>query len=128
LPGELKRDPEVEIKAKALLEKVGLGHRMNHYPKQLSGGEQQRVAIARAFASSSEILFADEPTGNLDTKTGGHIIDLLFALNQEFGSTLVLVTHDERLAARCDRSIYISSGMLGENNDQEPDELVRSVV
>jgi len=127
LPGELKKDVAVEEKAKALLDKVGLGHRMNHYPKQLSGGEQQRVAIARAFASSSEILFADEPTGNLDTKTGAHIIDLLFKLNLEFGSTLVLVTHDERLAARCDRSIHISSGMLGENNDQLSESDVRSI-
>jgi putative ABC transport system ATP-binding protein len=118
LPGELKKDLAVEEKARALLDKVGLGHRLNHYPKQLSGGEQQRVAIARAFASSSEILFADEPTGNLDTKTGANIIDLLFKLNLEFGSTLVLVTHDERLAERCDRSIHISSGMLGENNDE----------
>ncbi len=112
LPAELKGDRQAESKARELLERVGLGHRMNHYPKQLSGGEQQRVAIARAFASSVEILFADEPTGNLDTVTGLHIIDLMFELNAEFGSTLVLVTHDERLAARCDRSIYIASGEL----------------
>ena len=117
LPAELKKDPEAHKKASVLLERVGLDHRTHHYPKQLSGGEQQRVAIARAFASSVEILFADEPTGNLDTKTGAHIIDLLFDLNQEFGTTLVLVTHDRRLADRCDRSIYISSGMLTASDD-----------
>lgn len=113
LPAELKNDPEAEHKAMELLRRVGLDHRTTHYPKQLSGGEQQRVAIARAFASSVEILFADEPTGNLDTKTGAHIIDLLFELNQEFGTTLVLVTHDKRLADRCDRSLQLESGMLG---------------
>ena len=112
LPAELKRDPQAETKAKELLKRVGLDHRMNHYPRQLSGGEQQRVAIARAFASSVEILFADEPTGNLDTTTGGTIIDLLFELNEDFGTTLVLVTHDLRLAERCDRSIQIASGMI----------------
>ncbi len=112
LPSELKSDPEAESKAKRLLERVGLEHRINHYPRQLSGGEQQRVAIARAFASSVEILFADEPTGNLDTSTGQHIIDLIFELNAEFGTTLVLVTHDMRLAERCDRSIQIASGEL----------------
>ena len=110
LPSELRGDADAEDKARRLLERVGLGHRFNHYPRQLSGGEQQRVAIARAFASSVEILFADEPTGNLDTTTGQHIIDLTFELNAEFGTTLVLVTHDERLASRCDRSIYLASG------------------
>jgi putative ABC transport system ATP-binding protein len=112
LPAELKGDPEAEAKAKELLVRVGLDHRMHHYPRQLSGGEQQRVALARAFASSAKILFADEPTGNLDTKTGATIIDLLFELNREFGTTLVLVTHDLRLAARCDRSILIDSGVI----------------
>lgn len=112
LPSELKGDPLAETKARELLERVGLDHRNNHYPKQLSGGEQQRVAIARAFASSVDILFADEPTGNLDTATGQHIIDLIFELNEEFGTTLVLVTHDQRLAARCQRSIHIASGEL----------------
>ncbi len=112
LPAELKGDPDAEAKARELLRRVELDHRGNHYPRQLSGGEQQRVAIARAFASSADILFADEPTGNLDTKTGSHIIDLIFDLNQEFGTTLVLVTHDMRLADRCDRAIHISSGML----------------
>ncbi len=112
LPAELKKAPDAAGKARDLLERVGLGHRLHHYPKQLSGGEQQRVAIARAFASSAEILFADEPTGNLDTKTGERIIELLFELNEEYGTTLVLVTHDQRLADRCDRAIYIDSGML----------------
>jgi putative ABC transport system ATP-binding protein len=114
LPSELRGDRRAEAKARELLDRVGLSHRMNHYPAQLSGGEQQRVAIARAFASSVEILFADEPTGNLDTATGQNIIDLIFELNSEFGTTLVLVTHDSRLADRCDRSIHISSGELVE--------------
>ncbi|MCB1691462.1 MAG: ATP-binding cassette domain-containing protein [Pseudomonadales bacterium] len=112
LPAELKRDPDAEEKARELMARVELSHRLNHYPRQLSGGEQQRVAIARAFASSAKILFADEPTGNLDTRTGANVIDLLFDLNAEFGTTLVLVTHDERLAGRCGRSISIASGML----------------
>ena len=112
LPAELNADADAADKARAVLGRVGLGHRMNHYPRQLSGGEQQRVAIARAFASSAEVLFADEPTGNLDTATGLHIIDLIFELNQEFGTTLVLVTHDKRLAERCDRTIHIASGEL----------------
>lgn len=112
LPSELKGDANAYDKARDLLERVGLGHRFNHYPRQLSGGEQQRVAIARAFASSAEVLFADEPTGNLDTITGAHIIDLIFELNVEFGTTLVLVTHDSRIADRCDRSIRIDSGEL----------------
>ena len=112
LPAELKGDRLAEQKAKELLERVGLAHRKKHYPRQLSGGEQQRVAIARAFASSVDILFADEPTGNLDTGTGQNIIDLIFELNEEFGTTLVLVTHDQRLADRCQRSILIDSGEI----------------
>jgi putative ABC transport system ATP-binding protein len=112
LPGELRGDPQAEHNAKKLLDRVGLGHRLQHYPRQLSGGEQQRVAIARAFASNPKILFADEPTGNLDAKTGAKIIDLLFELNADFGTTLVLVTHDARLAARCERSILIDAGHL----------------
>ncbi|MBL6690126.1 MAG: ABC transporter ATP-binding protein [Pseudomonadales bacterium] len=112
LPSELRGDTGAEAKARELLERVELGHRTNHYPRQLSGGEQQRVAIARAFASSVDILFADEPTGNLDTTTGQHIIDLIFELNKEFGTTLVLVTHDQRLADRCDRTIHIASGEI----------------
>lgn len=112
LPAELKKDSEAEQKALRLLQRVGLDHRCHHYPRQLSGGEQQRVAIARAFASSASILFADEPTGNLDSKTGAKIIDLIFELNAEFGTTLVLVTHDSRLADRCDRAIHIASGVI----------------
>jgi putative ABC transport system ATP-binding protein len=112
LPAELKKDSEAEQKALRLLQRVGLDHRSHHYPRQLSGGEQQRVAIARAFASSASILFADEPTGNLDSKTGAKIIDLIFELNSEFGTTLVLVTHDSRLADRCDRAIHIASGVI----------------
>lgn len=112
LPSELSRDPDAEKKARDLLARVGLEHRLHHYPRQLSGGEQQRVAIARAFASSVEILFADEPTGNLDSETGSKVIDLLFDLNADFGTTLVLVTHDLRLADRCDRAIQIASGKV----------------
>ena len=114
LPAELKGDSQAQLRASELLDRVGLSPRYNHYPNQLSGGEQQRVAIARAFASSADVLFADEPTGNLDTTTGMHIIDLIFDLNQEFGTTLVLVTHDQRLAERCDRAINIESGELVE--------------
>lgn len=112
LPAELKGDSRAKEKAGEVLRRVGLAHRFNHYPSHLSGGEQQRVAIARAFASTAEVLFADEPTGNLDTVTGGHIIDLIFELNEEFGTTLVLVTHDVRLADRCTRSITIDSGEI----------------
>ena len=101
------RDHELE-----LLQRVGLGERTHHYPKQLSGGEQQRVAIARAFASNPTILFADEPTGNLDTKTGESIIELLFQLNSEEKTTLVLVTHEARLAERCQHRIQIEAGRL----------------
>ncbi|WP_087464528.1 ABC transporter ATP-binding protein [Oleiphilus messinensis] len=112
LPLELKRDKEAKIKAEHFLTKVGVGHRQSHLPHQLSGGEQQRVAIARAFACAPRILFADEPTGNLDTKTGRYIMDLLFELNQEQSATLVLVTHDEHLAERCDRRIYLAEGKI----------------
>ena len=112
LPAELRGDEQAESQALELLEKVGLDSRLNHYPNQLSGGEQQRVAIARAFASRPEIMFADEPTGNLDTKTGSLVTELLFDLNREFGTTLVLVTHDAGLANRCDRTISIASGRV----------------
>ena len=112
LPAELRGDEQAESQALELLEKVGLDSRLNHYPNQLSGGEQQRVAIARAFASRPEIMFADEPTGNLDTKTGSLVTELLFDLNREFGTTLVLVTHDAGLASRCDRTISIVSGRV----------------
>jgi putative ABC transport system ATP-binding protein len=89
---------------------VGLAERIGHYPRQLSGGEQQRVALARAFATQPRLLFADEPTGNLDSATGAQVIDLLFDLNRESGTTLVLVTHDPGLASRCDRRITIRAG------------------
>ena len=112
LPAELRGDEQAESQALELLEKVGLDSRLNHYPNQLSGGEQQRVAIARAFASRPEIMFADEPTGNLDTKTGSLVTELLFDLNREFGTTLVLVTHDAGLVSRCDRTISIASGRV----------------
>jgi putative ABC transport system ATP-binding protein len=110
LPLELAGEPESRVQATRLLQRVGLGARLTHYPKQLSGGEQQRVAIARAFSMQPAILFADEPTGNLDSTTGNTIIDLLFELNRERGTTLVLVTHDEALAARCDRHIRLEAG------------------
>ena len=112
LPAELANIDEAEQRGKELLEKVGLGDRLDHYPSQLSGGEQQRVAIARAFISQPDILFADEPTGNLDTKTGLHITELLFDLNEQLGTTLVLVTHDPKLAARCQRQVEMDSGVL----------------
>jgi putative ABC transport system ATP-binding protein len=110
LPLELAAVPAPREQATRLLERVGLAARLTHYPKQLSGGEQQRVAIARAFSMQPAILFADEPTGNLDSATGNTIIDLLFELNRERGTTLVLVTHDEALAARCDRHIRLEAG------------------
>ncbi len=112
LPLELEGNKNARTRAVELLERVGLAARTHHYPKQLSGGEQQRVAIARAFASNPTILFADEPTGNLDTKTGESIIELLFQLNAESKTTLVLVTHEERLAARCQHRIQIEAGRL----------------
>lgn len=112
LPCLLKGDPEDETKARQLLEAVGLGHRIDHLPSQLSGGEQQRVAIARAFMTSPKILFADEPTGNLDQNTAHKIVELLFDLNQQHGTTLVLVTHDLTLAKRCDRIFHMSAGRL----------------
>jgi putative ABC transport system ATP-binding protein len=112
LPLELRGDPDVDGPARAILRTVGLGERLDHYPRQLSGGEQQRVALARAFVTRPSLLFADEPTGNLDTRTGQAIIDLLFGLNAEKGTTLVLVTHDEHLAARCGRILRLDGGRL----------------
>ncbi|MBU1333132.1 MAG: ABC transporter ATP-binding protein [Gammaproteobacteria bacterium] len=112
LPLELEGRGDARSVARGLLERVGLGQRLGHYPRQLSGGEQQRVAIARAFAAEPDVLFADEPTGNLDSHTGERISDLLFELNSERGATLVLVTHDERLAHRCRRLIRLEGGHL----------------
>jgi putative ABC transport system ATP-binding protein len=117
LPLELLGSRNAKKPAQLMLERVELGHRLKHYPNQLSGGEQQRVALARAFVTNPRILFADEPTGNLDSKTGAHIIDLLFELNREQNTTLVLVTHDPALAGRCGRSIRLEGGrMLGTGN------------
>ena len=112
LPLELNGQDDARSQADHFLQRVGLAERMTHYPRQLSGGEQQRVAIARAFAARPAILFADEPTGNLDTGTGSHIIDLLFQLNREEGTTLVLVTHDLGLADRCQRRLCLEAGAL----------------
>jgi putative ABC transport system ATP-binding protein len=114
LPLELQSEAKARELASELLQRVGLGERLNHSPRQLSGGEQQRVAIARAFAARPVVLFADEPTGNLDNSTGQQIADLLMALNREEGTTLVLVTHDEHLAARCGRQVHIEGGVLSE--------------
>jgi len=112
LPLELRGDADVDGPAREILGRVGLSERLDHYPRQLSGGEQQRVAIARAFVTRPSLLFADEPTGNLDTRTGEAIVDLLFGLNADAGTTLVLVTHDDRLAARCDRILRLDAGRL----------------
>lgn len=112
LPIELADHDSPETAARSILDRVGLSARLRHYPKQLSGGEQQRVAIARAFATNPMVLFADEPTGNLDTATGEKIIQLLFDLNREHGTTLVLVTHDSRLAEPCDRIVTLDGGRL----------------
>lgn len=114
LPLELARRDDARAMAEDYLARVGLGERLHHYPRTLSGGEQQRVAIARAFAAKPLILFADEPTGNLDTATGAKIIELLFGLNEEEGTTLVLVTHDNTLADRCQRKLVMTAGQLSE--------------
>lgn len=114
LPLQLKNQPNAKELALEALKKVGLSARVTHYPKQLSGGEQQRVAIARAFATQPTILFADEPTGNLDHATGQMIIELLFSMNAEAGTTLVLVTHDIQLANRCQRQLKLANGVLQE--------------
>jgi len=117
LPAELAGNRQAKERAKELLEKVGLGDRLSHYPNQLSGGEQQRVAIARAFIGTPQILFADEPTGNLDSKTGETVEQLLFELNREYGTTLVVVTHDNHLAQQCDRILHLDGGQLTEQKD-----------
>jgi putative ABC transport system ATP-binding protein len=119
LPGELRGDSDPRSEALELLQRVGLGDRATHYPRQLSGGEQQRVAIARAFASRPKVLFADEPTGNLDKVTGARVIELLFDLNREFAATLVLVTHDAPLAERCQRLLELDGGRMVSGGPEE---------
>ena len=114
LPSELKSEADPKSNAEFFLERVGLKDRQHHYPNQLSGGEQQRVAIARAFACSSKILFADEPTGNLDSKNGKLISDLLFEVNSETDNALVVVTHDHDLAKKCDKTISLQLGKIVE--------------
>ena len=114
LPLELAGVPDARAQASAMLQRVGLGERLQHRPKVLSGGEQQRVALARAFVVKPDLLLADEPTGSLDHATGAAIMDLMFALNREGGTTLVLVTHDPQLAARCERCLTIEAGQLRE--------------
>lgn len=116
LPAELAGRRDAATLARAALDAVGLAARTHHYPHQLSGGEQQRVALARAFAGQPAILFADEPTGNLDAHTGAQVIDLLFRLNREHGATLVLVTHDLQLAARCQRTLTLNDGHVEERS------------
>ena len=112
LPLELVGKPDARGTARTVLQQVGLGPRLGHYPRQLSGGEQQRVAIARAFVTRPAVLFADEPTGNLDTATGHRVIELLFDLNAANGTTLVLVTHDREIAGRCNRVIELDAGRM----------------
>ncbi|UCH49194.1 MAG: ATP-binding cassette domain-containing protein [Betaproteobacteria bacterium] len=112
LPLELSGQADARRRAREILRRVGLDHRLDHYPRQLSGGEQQRVAIARAFVVGPKVVFADEPTGNLDVRTGEEIVTQMFDLNRERGTTLVLVTHDERLASRCQRRIELAAGRI----------------
>ncbi|WP_042060969.1 ABC transporter ATP-binding protein [Aeromonas allosaccharophila] len=113
LPAELRGERDCEPRARELLAAVGLGERLHHLPPRLSGGEQQRVAIARAFMTRPSLLLADEPTGNLDSKTGEKVIELLFELNRKHGTTLVVVTHDHQLAERCQRQLVMTAGRLG---------------
>jgi len=112
LPLELANDEKAEEVSRQMLKRVGLGERLHHYPKHLSGGEQQRVALARAFVVRPKLLLADEPTGSLDAESGAGVISLLFEMNREYGTTLVLVTHDETLAARCARVIRLAAGRI----------------
>jgi putative ABC transport system ATP-binding protein len=112
LPLELSNHPQAEELSKEILVRVGLGERLHHYPKHLSGGEQQRVALARAFVVRPKVLLADEPTGSLDADSGAGVIELLFGMNREYGTTLVLVTHDEGLAARCARIVRLVAGRI----------------
>jgi putative ABC transport system ATP-binding protein len=119
LPLELAGAADAERRARAWLDRVGLGARVGHYPRTLSGGEQQRVAIARAFAGEPAVLMADEPTGNLDLVTGNEVAELMFSLNREHGTTLLLVTHDVKLAARCDRRLSLAGGRLVDDLRQQ---------
>ncbi|MBD3585066.1 ABC transporter ATP-binding protein [Salinimonas sp. HHU 13199] len=119
LPAEIAGFDDAREQAKEILEQVGLGHRANHYPNQLSGGEQQRVAIARAFIGKPKILFADEPTGNLDAANSEKIEKLLFELNRDLGTTLILVTHDEALARHCQRQLTMQAGALSETSSDD---------
>jgi putative ABC transport system ATP-binding protein len=112
LPLELSRNAQAEELSVEMLRRVGLGERLHHYPKHLSGGEQQRVALARAFVVRPKLLLADEPTGSLDVESGAAVIRLLFEMNREYGTTLVLVTHDEQLASRCQRSVRLVAGRI----------------
>jgi putative ABC transport system ATP-binding protein len=112
LPLELSQNPDAEALSVEMLRRVGLGERLQHYPKHLSGGEQQRVALARAFVVRPKLLFADEPTGSLDAESGAAVIRLLFDMNREYGTTLVLVTHDEQLASRCQRMVRLAAGRI----------------
>ncbi|MBT5187200.1 MAG: ATP-binding cassette domain-containing protein [Kordiimonadaceae bacterium] len=122
VPLELAGIQDAESIAHKMLVKVGLDHRMDHYPTQLSGGEQQRVAIARAMAPEPKILFADEPTGNLDAKTGHNIIELIFSLKEQNDATLILITHDQELAQKCDEIIHIEVGLITDNDDAHSNE------
>ena len=112
LPLELANDADAEARARSILKRVGLGERLHHYPRHLSGGEQQRVALARAFVVQPKLLLADEPTGSLDADSGAEVITLLFEMNREYGTTLVLVTHDEGLAKRCSRIVRLTAGRI----------------
>ncbi|MEQ8824081.1 MAG: ATP-binding cassette domain-containing protein [Filomicrobium sp.] len=120
LPLEFRGDDDAFDVATDLLKEVGLGHRLRHFPAELSGGEQQRVAIARALSTRPKLILADEPTGNLDGETGRQIVELLFSLHERFNATLVLVTHDEHLAQRCGRTVRMSDGLIVSDTEAEP--------
>jgi putative ABC transport system ATP-binding protein len=127
VPAELRGDADPRPRAAELLDEVGLGDRIGHYPSQLSGGEQQRVAMARAFINRPRVLFADEPTGNLDAETAGRIEDLLFELNETAGTTLVLVSHDQELAARTERILHLRGGQIV-NDERRTEEEAQAVA
>jgi len=127
VPAELRGDADPRTRAAELLDEVGLGDRLGHYPSQLSGGEQQRVSMARAFINRPRVLFADEPTGNLDAETAGRIEDLLFELNETAGTTLVLVTHDEELAAQTERVLRLRGGQIV-NDERRTEEEAQAVA